>query len=313
MPSIVTHHLFAKDCLKGYEKKVNKDVYSIFAQSFDNLAYYHFFTGFNNKVKMAGKIAQSTKTNEYFINLLNYIRDNDLKNDKEVIGYLFGSICHYALDSTCHPFVVYETGSVNIHPKYRGGHEKMEVMIDAIMYEEKEHKPLYKESLSNVLLPKIKFTNNLKDTINYTFNKTFNLNNMGIKYEKATKTGNFILKYFVTDKTGIKKKIYKLKDKFGKGRMYQYLSFYIKDIDKSFLNLEHKEWCYPTDNTIIKNSSFYELYNDATKFARNLFKVCLEYLDNKIDENKVNKEFKDLSYVTGLDWHLKKKTKYFKI
>ena len=176
MPSIVTHHLFAKDCLKGYEKKVNKDVYSIFAQSFDNLAYYHFFTGFNNKVKMAGKIAQSTKTNEYFINLLNYIRDNDLKNDKEVIGYLFGSICHYALDSTCHPFVVYETGSVNIHPKYRGGHEKMEVMIDAIMYEEKEHKPLYKESLSNVLLPKIKFTNNLKDTINYTFNKTFELN-----------------------------------------------------------------------------------------------------------------------------------------
>ena len=95
MPSIVTHHLFAKDCLKGYEKKVNKDIYYIFAQSFDNLAYYHFFTGCNNKVKQIGQTAQRTKTNDYFINLLNYIKDHNLKEDCDVIGYLFGSICHY--------------------------------------------------------------------------------------------------------------------------------------------------------------------------------------------------------------------------
>ena len=313
MPSIVTHHLFAKDCLKGYEKKVNKDIYYIFAQSFDNLSYYHFFTGFNNEIKHLGKIAQSTKTNEYFINILNYLKNNNLKEDKDLIGYLFGSICHYTLDSTCHPFVVYETGSVNINPKYRGGHEKMEVMIDAILYEEKEHKPLYKENLSNTLLPKVKFSNNLRKTLDYTFNKTFNVDNMGIKYEKAYKTGNFILKYFVTDKIGIKKKIYKLKDYFGKGRMYQYLSFNIKKLDKSFLNLEHNKWCYPTDNTIIKNSSFYDLYENASNFARKLFKISIDYLNDSINEEQLNKEFKDLSYVTGLNWHLKKKTQYFKL
>ena len=312
MPSIVTHHLFAKDCLLNFEKKVNKNIYYIFAQSFDNLAYYHFFTGLNNEVKQLGKRAQSTKTNEYFINLLNYIKNNHLKEDKDVIGYLFGSICHYVLDSTCHPFVVYETGDKSIDQKYRGGHEKMEVMIDAILYKEKEHKPLYKESLSNTLLPKVTFSNNLKKTIDYTFNETFKVNKISKKYEKAYKTGNFILKYFVTDKTGIKKKIYKIKDYFGKGRMYQYLSFNIKKLDYSFLNLKHNDWCYPTDNTIIKNSSFYDLYDEGTKFARGLFKVSLNYLDNKIDENKVYSEFKDLSYVTGLDWHLKKKTKYFK-
>ena len=312
MPSIVTHHLFAKDCLKGYERKVNKDIYYIFAQSFDNLSYYHFFNFFNNEVKELGKTAQNKKTNEYFLNLLTYIKDYNLKNNKDVMGYLFGSICHYALDSTCHPFVVFETGVTNISKKYRGGHEKMEVMIDAIMLEEKEKKHLYKESLCNVLLPKVKFSKDLKKTIDYTFKQTFKVDNMGIKYEKAYKTGNFILKYFVTDKTGIKKKIYKLKDHFGKGRMYQYLSFNIKQLDKSFLNLEHHEWVYPTDNTIIKNSSFYELYDEASIFAKKLFKVSLDYLNEKITKDKVNSEFKDLSYVTGLDWHLKKKTQYFK-
>ena len=188
----------------------------------------------------------------------------------------------------------------------------MEVMIDAIMYEKKEHLPLYKQSLSNTLLPKVKFSNNLKKALDYTFNQTFNIDNMGIKYEKAYKTGNLILKYFVTDKTGIKKQLYKLKDCFGKGRMYQYLSFNIKKLDQSFLNLEHNEWCYPNDFTITKNNSFFELYKEATLFARKLFKVSLDYLNESITEKKVNTEFKDLSYVTGLDWHLKKETKYFK-
>ena len=51
MPSIVTHHLFAKDCLLDYEKKVNKNIYYIFAQSFDNLAYYQVKLSFFYKFK----------------------------------------------------------------------------------------------------------------------------------------------------------------------------------------------------------------------------------------------------------------------
>ena len=292
MPSIVTHHLFA--------------------QSFDNLFYYHFFTSFKNPVRTTGKIAQRTKTNEYFLNILNYLKKHQLENNPDALGYLFGSICHYALDSTCHPFVIYQTGSLDINKKYRGGHEKMEVMIDAIMYEKKEKKPLYKEKLSNILLPKVTFSNELNNILNYTFNKTFNINNMGPKYEQSAKTGHLILKYFVTDRTGIKKQIYKLKDKFGQGKMYQYLSFHIRKLDMNFLNLEHHNWCYPTDNSIIKNSSFYDLYDEAILFATKLFNVSLDYLNNVITEKKVTKEFRDLSYVTGLDWHLKTKMQYFK-
>lgn len=312
MPSIVTHHLFAKDCLKGYEKKVNKDVYYIFAQSFDNLTYYHFFLGFKNKVKRLGSEGQRTKTNEYFLNILDYMKEHELKDNPDVLGYLLGSICHYALDSTCHPFVIYQAGITTTNKKYRGGHEKIEVMIDAIMYEKKVGKPLYQANLSDTLLPKITFKKNLETTISEVFLQTYKVDKMGKKYLKAVKTGNFILKYFVTDKTGFKKKIYKIKDHFGKGKMYQYLSFNITKIDKSYLNLEHEKWCYPTDNTIVKDSSFYDLYDEAVAFAKKLFKVSMDYLHDKINKDKVNKEFKDLSYVSGLDWHLKTKAKYFK-
>ena len=312
MPSIVTHHLFARDCLKGFESLVDKDIYYVFAQSFDNLFYYHFFTSLKNEVKKVGGIAQRTKTNDYFLNILNYIKEHNLRNDKEVIGYLFGSICHYALDSTCHPFVIYQSGTTDADYKYRGGHEKMEVMIDAIMYEKKIGKPLYKENLADTLLPKKKFKKDLEKTIDYAFKKTFGIDNMGLLYQESYHTGNFILKYFVTDKLGIKKPIYKIKDLFGKGRMYQYLSFHIVKLDKSFLNLEKEEWCYPTLKEKKKKSSFLELYDEAMNFAIQLFKGCLKYLNNEIKEDKLKILFKDLSYVTGLDWHLENKMQYFK-
>ena len=92
----------------------------------------------------------------------------------------------------------------------------------------------------------------------------------------------------------------------------KYLSFNVTQLDESYLNLEHEKWCYPTDNNIVKDSSFYDLYDEAVAFAKKLFKVSMDYLHDEINKDKVNKEFKDLSYVNGLDWHLKTKAKYFK-
>ena len=34
-----------------------------------------------------------------------YIKDNDLTNDMEVLGLLYGHICHYVMDETVHPLI----------------------------------------------------------------------------------------------------------------------------------------------------------------------------------------------------------------
>ena len=104
MPSIVTHHLFAKDCLKDTKLKKNIDIYYIFAQSFDNLFYYKFFIpGQGKKIRKLGNLGQKSKTNEYFLNILDYIKQHQQQNNEELLAYLYGSICHYTLDSNAHP------------------------------------------------------------------------------------------------------------------------------------------------------------------------------------------------------------------
>jgi hypothetical protein len=42
--------------------------------------------------------------------MINYIKDNNLYNDDDVLSYLYGYINHYVLDKTIHPYVRYKTG-----------------------------------------------------------------------------------------------------------------------------------------------------------------------------------------------------------
>src|SRR5574344_2733260 len=158
MPSIVTHHLFAEDVLNKLPKSIQKSInpslkeYYIFAQSFDNLFYYQFFclnAGYD--IQHLGHIAQETNTNLYFKSILNEAKK--YPNDTSILAYLYGSICHYILDSNCHPYIFYYSKTPELSLKYRGWHERMEVNIDAYMLKKKKNKDLKDASLANILLP----------------------------------------------------------------------------------------------------------------------------------------------------------------
>lgn len=317
MPSIVTHHLFAKDVYKNLQKNIQKkidiDYLLLFSQSFDNFFYYKFLTPWKGiDIRNFGEEAQKKKTKLYFKNILEEIETKHLENHKDIMGYLYGSICHYILDSTCHPFIFYYTG-ISKYKKYRGLHEKMEVNIDAQMFKKKTNKELYKEK-ATYLLPLLTFKKELKNLLNEVFKKTFQKENIANIYEKSVKTGRFLIKYGVIDRTGLKKMIYKLKDYItpNSKRKYQYLSFHVTKYNKEYLNELHEKWINPADNTIISNESFEELYEKALKETITIINTIDTYLTFKKNKKEVLQKIKDNSYITGLPLNLPQDLKYFK-
>ena len=135
MPSIVTHHYFAKDILNKLNNETKQtfqnsySIFLIFAQSFDNLFYYKLLTPWlGKKERTLGYDAQKIKVNLYFENIINEIEKKPTSNN---LAYLYGSYCHYILDSTCHPYVIYQAGDEEKDKKYNGLHEKIEENIDA--------------------------------------------------------------------------------------------------------------------------------------------------------------------------------------
>lgn len=325
MPSIVTHYLFSEDAYKQAEKEVQENIlkshqiYNLFAQSFDNLFYYNLLSLQKGKnIRKLGNMAQRIKINDYFKNIIETIKEKKLEHNSEVLAYLYGSLTHYVLDSTCHPFVIYQAGWIDEHKnslKYRGNHEKIEVNIDAIYYYEKEKKPLYQASLANTLLPKVTFTKELKDTISTVFERTFHQKNMSNIYEKSMKQGHNIIKYFVTDHLGMKKVGYKIFDFifFKNPTKYQNLSFYIKKPNYEFLNRKRETWYNPTDRNLKSSDSFDDLYNHALKKIVDLFSLTNQVMNSKISLDYYLEKLGNKSYTSGLNWNNKAKFTYFKM
>lgn len=301
MPATYTHHQFTIDVLKSLDKSIEEqidvDIFNLFGKSFDILFFSKPGLGF---------YAHNHNVNLYFQIILDYIKQNNLYQSPQVLAYLYGSICHYVLDSTVHPFVFYKTGkyisSDKSTKKYLGKHNYMEYMIDAILFQEKNNIPIYKTNLKKFIFPKLAFSKELLGTIDYAYFNTFKKEHAGKIIKKGYRNYKFAVKYLMCSRFGIKKILYKVLDFFPivRGKKPSWCCYHIKKFDLSVLNLEHKIWYYPVDKNISYHYSFYDLYDIAIERARNL----IMELDNVFrsqdpDFKKVLRNIGNLNYSTG--------------
>lgn len=321
MPATITHAYFAKDVFDILPSDIKNVIdcsrIKMFGQSMDALMFYNLFSIMPGKrVRKFSKEFHLNKTQEYFVNLINYIKDNELTNDMDVCSYLAGLICHYVLDSTIHPYIVYKTGIFNKKKKntykYNGVHEFMEIFIDNDMIKRREDSNPYKFRLDKFCFSTREFSDNLVKTINNSFYKTFNIKNMGKIYYKSLKQMKRALYLFRYDPHGTKKIFYKIIDTVTPRSAFRFdsISYYFPLEDKhNYLNSEHKMWRNPTSYNMTSNESFIDLYLKSIKSAKVLICASFDYINGK--DIELEKMFTNASYLTGLDCNLKKELKYF--
>ncbi len=307
MPSIITHHMFSKEVLNNlsneetiiFQEKI--EIYHTFAQSHDYLFYYKFGNK-KKEINSLGHKAHHKKTQDYLINIIEEIKSNHEENNPELLAYLYGSITHYVLDTTCHPYIFYKTGVYRKREpdtkKYFGGHNQIEKDLDAIYYKKYTDKEYNQCNVTKEIIGKPIFSTKLINTLNNVYKKTYNKENIGCYYQKGVYNARLIYNLVVNDKLGIKKALYKLLD-FIINRNKHYISTYstyIKNPNLDYLNPEKKEWNNPCLQEEKHNESFEELYNlsvDKTiTIIRQVNKVLYE-----------NKPIKDiLKYIPDLDY-----------
>ena len=321
MPATITHAYFAKDVYdvlpEEIQNKLNKNRIKTFGQSFDPLMFYNMFSVLPGKnIRKLHHYFHDNNTRDFFINMLDYIKTNKLDNDKDVCSFLAGFICHYVLDSNVHPYVIYKTGRFDKKNKstfkYNNVHAFMEVFIDNDMVMRRENINPYTYKIGKECFFLNKFSNKLDKTIDYTFNKTFGVDNMSNIYYKSLVQMRNALVLFRRDPYGMKKDIYKLVDTFTPKSCFRFeaISYHYPLEDKhNFLNSDNKVWRNPTTYDITSNESFIDLYLKSIKEAQRIICKSFDYLDDrKVDLNKV---FINKSYYSGLDCDDKKDYVYF--
>lgn len=138
MPNIITHTLFADDVLDALNIPVLNSSHHLFevgANGPDFLFFHNARPGrFFKKTKLRafGIALHQNNTNDFYRSCLRSIRRE--KNEKirdDMIAYVCGHLCHWALDSTLHPYIFYRTG--NCQKGSAADHHRFESMMDAAM------------------------------------------------------------------------------------------------------------------------------------------------------------------------------------
>ena len=254
MPSSVTHNYFCIDvlnkCNNSVKNKLKKhtNYFTVFGQGPDPYFFYDFhLTKRSKEVYKINKAMQHTRINKHFSKLINYINDNGYYSNAQVMSYLYGQICHFVLDTTLHPYIIYSTGIYNEdNPetfKYNGLHEEMEYYIDCylISRREKIHPKKYKvyKEIFNIG----KFNNELTLCIDNVIKDVYGFDNASKIYYKSIMDMKKFYYIFNYDRLGIKKTVYSIMDMIcgNKCVKKKELSFNIDPDSKLFyLNNEKK-------------------------------------------------------------------------
>lgn len=324
MPSIFMHAQFAQDVYDKLDIDTKyflvdqKNNLKTFAQSVDPLFLYDIKNlKKKSRIRDFGHYFHRNKTQEFFINLIYYIKYNDLSNNPEIIAFLYGFLSHYILDSTMHPYIYYKTGQFNkSNPntyKYKSKHHLMELYLDQHFIKLRKHIIPSKYKIYEDLNTS-NFSKELNELIDITFKETFDVNNMSKFYYKSILNMKKLYRHLRYDPHGIKLFFYKITNKILNKKSsldFRYVSyFYTEKNLEHYLNIDKKRWNYPTIKSKKYNHSIIDLYLQALHECKKTIIEINNYLYNNKDTD-LKKIINNISYATGVECHKSQELKYF--
>ena len=134
MPDIAAHNAMGDKVLSALDAEIASQIdISVFRAAVMGpdpyLFYYFFIPPFRHKTNRRSTAMHRTKTGRFLTELA--VRSRS----REAFSYLAGFLCHYALDSTAHPFVYEAAG-------YRAAmHTAIEHKIDFMILRRQEKQP----------------------------------------------------------------------------------------------------------------------------------------------------------------------------
>lgn len=297
MPNYVSHALMAEEYY-DILKKEKTNLIDINKNKLKKFSIGHDYTYTNQKLfeKTHNKNVQ-----KFFINLLNYIVENKLYDNEEIITYLYGQIAHFALDSTLHPYIYFKEKNTK-KTGLLSQHTTTEYYIDDYLsnkkYSQEPNNLDYNFINNNNLC-----SNELGKLITEIYSKTYKSNETIKTYKKT----------LLAMKSLIKASKIKIKDKVLLKRVLKY-DKYFKDnnINEEYiLNKNKSIWINPFSGKV-SNESFEELYQKAIDKAIELTMEANDFLYKKRNQEKLALAFPNISYDTGIDCKYGKKIKYLK-
>ena len=248
MPGFISHTVMAKDIYPKFNNNCLIDYLITYSLGGDLSKYAKCRADSHHK-----------DMDLFIYNIADYLKDNNLVNDKECLSLLYGHICHYIMDNKIHPLVIIITKKVK---KNKHNHTWIEQYYNEYLAKNIFNMSLKEYTKSGIL--KSKINRKSSKLIDYVYEKTYHTKHVSRYY----KFNLFLYK--------IERMIMSINAKFW---------YKINGLDK-FINM-NQEIDLVNDNNKIKyldsigneiDKSLLSLYNDCLKDAITYIKKINKYL-----------------------------------
>lgn len=271
MPAALTHYLMAKrmyNDINGKYNGINIDFNAFIwgAQGADFLFAHRLFPWqFGESLKKYGSLIHNNSLSQSIDIMKSAVGSN--KENKFIISYVLGFICHHTLDNICHPFVKYGVSKLNNLIPYSielTTHTLIETNLDIIMLRYQQ-KILPTDFNMKCVVPKdLNVYNSMIIIYSKIFKNIYNMPKANVLILQAIKDYRFAIS-LTNDKTTLKKDFLKKIEKLLKKPPYasSQIRGITEDFGLDYANTLHKEWNWPLDSNTVKTDSFFELYEEA--------------------------------------------------
>ena len=309
MPNIITHTLFAQEIFD----KVDEATHDLFEPRLQLLEIgsngpdFLFFHGMNPKdfykksdLRVTGSMFHAAHVNDFYQKALISIRneqDEDIK--KDMMTYVCGHLCHWALDATSHPYVFYRTGPCK--GKSAWYHHRFESLLDAIMLKVKRECTIEDFKFYEVCDVTKEQARAIARIYVVAIRQILGFDIKPHQILECLNDWHFIETLFY-DASGDKLKALQTLETFTKA--YNSLSGYIvpnhPDDPYDVMNLLHTRWHHPSDSSFVSTESFFDLYDRAQLLAMEAIRLFLAACQNPDLDEDLLLLIKDRNYNLGV-------------
>lgn len=307
MPDIVTHYHFARRACRKAEPALrgllDEPLFFYAALGPDPWFSLGFYGGKKKALSPRGGEMQKSRTGAFLRALADEARQAEEKT--HLFSYLAGFLCHYCLDRSAHPYILYKSGDYDeARPEtllYRGAHTRLERAIDCHIIRRHYRQTPWHFPIVQTVLSLKKLPEDLRSGLNrahesvYGWPEVFDDLNRCLRDQK-------IFYWLMQDPSGLVSLLMSLADN-GKSRQdYRSLPYYHKDIDPArcdYLNEQKAPWSHPCDESLVCCDSFPELFEKALAEAASLLGLARRYVQG--EDVPLAEALGNASYETGFD------------
>lgn len=290
MPAVICHNIHAEHVIEYFShtdklSSLNRNAFFWGAQGPDFFFCHRYLPWMPSKggnLRYLGNEIHSMDPNKLLLIMKNYA---DKRDDIDVKSYLYGFVCHYAYDSTAHPYIEYFAQAyLKSHPEQTAStmHNEIESALDTILLR-KEKAELVTDKKLKLYFPKDKAV--MKKIAALWTAVLFEILNKTIPESTIYQAECDAISVFsaLTDRTTFKRNFFARLEKGQPRTISSHIRPMMEAYDHDYANVKKVEWM---DFGGIKSDlDFFEISEKAKQKATYIIRGML---DNELSQETIH-------------------------